>query len=295
MKQQILASLVAAAVLTVTLLTNSFARADDIYVSCYNSGNGTIYKYDSSGHRTIFASGLNCPWSLAADKSGNLYATNLDNQIYKYDSSGNRSTFASGVDCSALTFDNSGNLYASGNPGYDGIVLKFDSKGNRTTFVTGLGENVQGIAFDNSNNFYAATGGNGNGTIVKFDSNGNRLRTYSGPYAPRGLIFDSTSSSLYATGWEKIIKYDLNTNTTSTTSISGGWPWGIAFDSSRNLFVADSYKNMIYKFDPSGNRSTFASGVDTPYSIVVTPEPATLVLVGLGGLMLRAKNGKRKA
>jgi sugar lactone lactonase YvrE len=287
MKKQVLSVLVAG--LVFTFLLDSFVRADDIYVSCFNNFNGTIYKYDSSGHRTVFASGLPVTWGIAADKYGNLYTADIDSHIYKFDPSGNRTTFATSVtNPKALTFDNSGNLYVSCNYS-TGVVMKFDSSGNRTTFVTGLGENPQGIAFDNLNNLYAATGGNADGTIVKFDSSGHMLGTFPGPYQPRGMMFDGVSGCLYATGSQEIIKYDLITNVTTTTTVSGGWPWGIAFDSRRNLFVTDVDKGMIYKFDPRGIRSTFASGLDHPYSIAVIPEPATLILLGLGGMILRRK------
>ncbi len=287
------------AVLTAAVLVflvGSFAYADDIYVSSYSSGNGTIYKYDSSGNRTTFASGLFCPWGLAADKNGNLYSTNFSNDtIYKFDSSGSRSAFVSGAtDCTALTFDRSGNLYATCNID-GGVVYKFDSNKNRSTFVSGLGENPQGIAFDSSNNFYVVTGGSGSGAIVKLDSSGNRTTFASDISYPLGLMFDSITSSLYATSWANIATFDLNGNKTASISVGGGWPYGIAFDSSRNLFVADCYNGMIYKYDPSGNSSLFASGLDTPYSIVVIPEPLTLSLLVFGGLSLLGRRNQKQS
>jgi DNA-binding beta-propeller fold protein YncE len=75
------------------LLTSVIAHADYIYVSCY----GTIEKFDSSGNRSTFASGL-YSMGLAFDSSGNLYAAEYDyGTIEKFDSSGNRSIFASGL------------------------------------------------------------------------------------------------------------------------------------------------------------------------------------------------------
>jgi hypothetical protein len=159
------------------LLTSVIAHADYIYVSCY----GTIEKFDSSGNRSTFASGLYSR-GLAFDSSGNLYAAdNGINTIDKFDSSGNRSTFASfstmdgGI---GLAFDSSGNLYAT-DYGY-GTIEKFDSSGNRSTFASGLYS--MGLAFDSSGNLYAAE--YDYGTIEKFDSSGNRSIFASGLNSP---------------------------------------------------------------------------------------------------------------
>src|SRR5437879_10163874 len=43
-------------------------------------------------------------------------------------------------------------------------------------------------------------------------------------------------------------------------------PQGLAFDSTRNMFVADG--SYIYKFSPVGVQSTFASGLRSPLGLV---------------------------
>ena len=50
--------------------------------------------------------------------------------------------------------------------------------------------------------------------------------------------------------------------TTFATGLNG--VWGLAFDTSGNLFEGDSLSGHIYKFTPGGSRSTFASGLSTP-------------------------------
>jgi sugar lactone lactonase YvrE len=74
---------------------------------------------------------------------------------------------------------------------------------------------------------YVSCHNQSSGTIEKFDSSGNR----------------STFAS------------DLNR------------PQGLAFNSSGNLYAADSGYGTIEKFDSSGNISTFASGLDTPLGL----------------------------
>jgi DNA-binding beta-propeller fold protein YncE len=69
-----------------------------------------------------------------------------------------------------------------------------------------------------------------------------------------------------------------------------GGPLGLAFDSSGDLYVAAFNNGTIEKLDSSGNRSTFASGLNGPTFIATqVPEPATLLLFGLGVVMLRKK------
>jgi DNA-binding beta-propeller fold protein YncE len=48
-----------------------------LYVAAYHD-NGTIYKFDLSGNKSIFASGLGQPLDLAFDSSNNLYVANFD-------------------------------------------------------------------------------------------------------------------------------------------------------------------------------------------------------------------------
>ena len=134
---------------------------------------------------------------------------------------------------------------------FGGTIEKFDSSGNMSTFASGLGY-PEGLAFDSSDNLYASTEGSaqGSGTIEKFDSSGNR--------------------STFATGLQS--------------------PAGLAFDSGGNLYAANYWSGTIEKFDSSGNGFTFASGLNYPNFIAMqVPEPATLLLLTLGGLFLRKR------
>jgi hypothetical protein len=62
-------------------------------------------------------------------------------------------------------------------------------------------------------------------------------------------------------------------------------------DSADNLFVADAPSCNVYKFTPDGTRSTFASGLNYPAFLACQPipEPATLLLLGLGAVILRKR------
>ena len=275
-------------VIALTLLTSSVTYADNIYVSCF--GYGIVQKFNSSGTGTTFASGMDSPEGLAFDKSGNLYvAIAGSGTIKKFNSSGSGTTFASGLgEPAGLAFDSSGNLYVSDYAeGLNGTIYKFNSSGSRFTFASGLTGGVWGLTCDSSGNL----SGTGNGAIYKFNSSGSRSTFASGSdlYGASGLAFDS-SSNLYVTCWQNGTIEKFNSSGNRTTFASGLSPDGLAFDSSGNLYEADY--SAIYKFDSSGNRSTFASGLHYVPGCIATqiPEPATLLLLGLGAVMLRKRS-----
>jgi sugar lactone lactonase YvrE len=153
----------------------AFDNNGNLYVADYE--HYLILKFDSSGHKSVFASsGMYTPNGLAFDSSGNLYVSDTwTNNIVKLNPSGQASVFAtanSGLNFPAgLAFDGSGNLYVA-NPGND-TVVKFDTNGVGSVFAnanSGL-QAPQGLAFDSNGNLYVANWGNN--TIEKFDTNGN--------------------------------------------------------------------------------------------------------------------------
>lgn len=191
----------------------------------------------------------------AGSYADNIYVSCFGSgKITKFCSGGKSSTFASGMDGpEGLAFDSSGSLYVTcfylEESRYLGEVRRFDSSGNGSVFASGLIGHPSGLAFDSSGYLYVTN--ELGGTIEKFDSSGN--------------------SSIFASG--------LN------------YPWGLEFDSSGYLYVANNGDSSVVKIDPRGNKSVFASsGVSGPEGIAIqVPDPSTLLLLGLGGLLLRKR------
>jgi streptogramin lyase len=103
-------------------------------------------------------------------------------------------------------------------------------------------------------------------TIDKFSSTGVRSNFATGLPGPYGLAFD-TSGNLFAAS------YHANTITKFTSAGSSVFatglagPVGLAFDSASNLFVANSSSGEILSYTPSGARSTFFTGLSSPAGI----------------------------
>jgi sugar lactone lactonase YvrE len=148
----------------------------------------------------------------------------------------------------ALACDSEDNLFVATTTK---TIYKFTPGGTQSTFASGLNTNF--LAFDSASNLFVSDGGSGvpkSGNIYKFTPDGTRSTFASGLFTP----------------------------------------FGLAFDSDGNLFVADSGHQSIYKYMPDGTRSTFASITGwSPYALAFqpVPEPATLLLLGLGAVLLR--------
>src|SRR5207249_5464538 len=147
---------------------NLFAVDDEYGIT---NGTGTIDEFTPNGVRSTFASGLNIPFGLAFDKSGNLFVAVVDagsGAVYKFTPAGVRTTFASGLTGPVdLAFDSAGNLFVA-----DGVAIyKLTPTGARKTFAT-LQLNANGLAFDRAGNLFVGAGGdivlNNTGTIYKF-------------------------------------------------------------------------------------------------------------------------------
>src|SRR5215813_879173 len=95
--------------LAAVLVTNRApAAVGDLYEADFSSK--TVFKFTPAGTKSTFVSGLNGPYGLAFDGSGNLLvADQASNTIFKFTPAGGKSTFVSGLSGPVgLAFDSSG-------------------------------------------------------------------------------------------------------------------------------------------------------------------------------------------
>jgi sugar lactone lactonase YvrE len=195
-------------------------------------------------------SGLDGPWGMAVDSSGNLWVVDSNNyrvvafaapfstaesallvvgQSGLTTSSGPGQTWFSYA--TLVAFDPSGNLWVTDNG--NGAILRFArpfSTGEAAGLVIGQGQNTVtrpiGLAIDSTGSLWAA------------DFDNDRVLQFAPPFT------NGMNANL------EIGQPSFTTNSFVTTQSTFTAPVGVAFDSSGNLWVADSISSRILRFSP---------------------------------------------
>jgi uncharacterized protein (TIGR03437 family) len=235
------------------------------YAGNYTSG----FSGDGSAAKSAELAG---PFSMAVDKSGNIYiADQFNNRIRKVDTSGNITTVAgngtSGYlgdggaatsaelsDPEGVAVDSSGNLYISDTG--NSVVRKVSSSGTMSTFagtvVNGPGYSGDGAAataaqlfhpsgltVDPKGNVYIADTSNNIIRIVTTDGN---INTYAGNFGA-GIGFTGDGGP--------------------ATSARLNNPEGVALDVAGNLYIADGNNNRIREVTKSTGIINTVAGSST--------------------------------
>jgi sugar lactone lactonase YvrE len=236
-------------------------KAGFLYVA--NSGANTILKFPTGGGSPVtFAStGLNSPFGLVFNSTGDLYAANHSSSTIQ-------------------KLDNAGSL-----------VAPFP--------VTSANMNgPDGLAVDGSGNFYAASANNN--TIQKFDSAGAFISDFvsfaGGLSAPRGLAI--RDGVLYVANY---ISSTIKMFALSDGSALGNFanstdgllnPVGIAFDDAGSLYVANAGNQNVLKFTAPHVSSLFSNIYNqSPDFIAIQCEPAVLTIALYAGITLQGSVG----
>lgn len=268
-----------------TLLRSAPARAQDLYVSTYES---TIVKITQGGVLSLFASGdgLEYPYGLAFATSGDLYAVRNPGGIRKISPEGNICVFATqdsgvGHNSAGLVIDSSGNLYAA--HASFGLVIKVTPKGVGSIFAT-VDLGAQGMAIDSIGNIYVAC--YNSNTIYRITPDG-IVTFFATASHPWGLAFDP-SGNLYVSSAQDNTINKITPAGVSSPFASGGLlytPAGLTCDTSGNLYVANFNGSNILKIDPAGIVSVFFSGNGLNYPVYLTfgPRPDAILTVQVTG------------
>ncbi len=222
----------------------------------------------SAAQSAVPTGGLNYPYRVAVDASGNLYISDTQaNRVLK-------ETLTNGVYTESVVassglatpygvaVDGSGNVYIADN-GHNRIVEESPSGSSYTQTVvsTSALSYPTGVAADASGDLYIADTGHGR-ILVERPSGGSYLETaltYASNFAQiTGIAVDS-SGNIYVSDIDYSAVYEetfsSGSYTPSTISTSGlNYPYDIAVDASGNLYVSDfTNKRIVLLTNNSGS------------------------------------------
>jgi len=251
----------------------------NVYVA--DTGNHRIRKITPSGEVTTlagstegFANGpgaaaqFNLPADVAVDSTGTVYiADTWNNRIRKVTPSGVVTTLAGST---RGYFDSTGTAAQFDNPygiavDASGNVYVADTRNHRIRKITPSGEvttlagSTQGYADGNGAtaqfNYPNDVAVDASGTVYVADADNHRIRKIT----PSGEV-----TTLAGSGYTDEDGHGGFADGTGTTA-QFDWPYGVAVDSSGNVYVADAANNRIRKITAGGVVTTLAGAADQFY------------------------------
>jgi sugar lactone lactonase YvrE len=235
-----------------------FADRDNGRIRRIDIGSGIITTYAGGGPENAAEEGIaataahiNTPIGVALDPAGNILLTSLDVGVRRVDKNTGiiRTVYHDGGLVIGLAADKSGTIFAT-----DGYVEvnRFKAGATEPELIAGNGKFVgdgrsaeaailhspQGIALDRSGNLYIVD--QQASIIRKVDVADGSISTVAG-----------VVGNVYAPPEQE---------GTPAKEAAIGYPTDIAFDTARNLYIADELNGKVWRVDTSGKLTTFAGG-----------------------------------
>ncbi|MCX6631897.1 MAG: SMP-30/gluconolactonase/LRE family protein, partial [Candidatus Solibacter sp.] len=256
----------------------------------FSSGN-SVFKIDAAGSMTLVAGNsrpgfsgdggpavsaqLNTPQGIALDSAGNVYiADSLNNRVRKVDTKGIITTFAGNGNTSDPGF------WGDNGPATDAnikmpVAMAVDSAGN--VYIAASADNtIRKVTTDGIINIFAGAGYKGYyGDYSKDSISGKVLSDgvaiHAGITSPQDVAIGPKGAILIADTGNAVIRQVDSAGIITTISGNGSVgisgddvattlamvsPFGVAVDSSGNVYVAEFGSNRIRKVDTSGKITT---------------------------------------
>lgn len=235
------------------------------------------------------------PIAVVEDAQGNIYVADHDNhQIRMITPGGMVSAFAGTGELGAGNETDDGTVANAkfGNP--SGIAI--DPTSGAIYVAEAAFHRIRKIINGNVTTFAGSTVGyeNGEGTDAKFNK-------------PYGLTIDNQGNVYVADSENNRIRKITSAGVVSNLAGNGDAdyengqgenaefdkPYGVDVDSEGNVYVADAENHRIRKITPSGNVSSFISGLSNPVSVALDGQNNVYVADGFGNRILKISQNEQ--
>jgi sugar lactone lactonase YvrE len=225
---------------------------------------------------TLASSGLNGPYGVAVDGSGNVYIADSQNSVIReWNASTQLMTtlVSSGLnDPSGVAVDNSGNVYIADT--VNNAIKEWSASTQQVTTLVSSGLNgPSSVAVDGSGNVYIAD--TLNGAIKEWSASTQQVTALvsSGLFLPFGVAVDGSGNVYIADTFNNAIREWSVSTQQVTTLVSSGLksPRGVAVEGSGNVYIADTLNGAIEEWSASTQQVTTLapSGLNEPYGVAV--------------------------
>ncbi len=208
--------------------------------------------------------GLNQPYGVTTDHTGNVYIADFgNNRVLELKTDGTQATIGSDLyEPAGVVLDKDGNVYIAdlGNS----RVLKVAPDGTQTTLVAGLGSPI-GLALDGSGDLFIADSAEG---LLELSPDGNLTTAgYGLLVEPQGVAVDAAGNLFVAdTGLSEVVEFKTDGTLRYFAATA---PTGVTLDSAGNLYIADFGGSQVLKVTPDGIQTTIGSGYSSPAAVAV--------------------------
>ena len=217
--------------------------------------------YVSAGTVPLVSTGLNGPYGVAVDGSGNVYmADKSNNTVKKWNASTQAVTtlVSSGLSYpTGVAVDGAGNVYIADT--LNNAIKEWNASTQTVTTLVSSGlYDPEGVAVDGAGNVYISD--TMNFAIKEWNASTQAVTTLvsSGLRSPVGVAVDGAGNVYIADTMNNAIK-EWNASTHAvTTLVSSGLnePYGVAVDNSGNVCIADTYNAAIMEWSASTHAVT---------------------------------------
>ncbi len=223
---------------------------------------------------TLVSTGLDAPFDVAVDASGNVYiADAFNNAIKEWNASTQQvsTLVSSGLNHpESVAVDAAGNVYIADFE--NNAIKEWNASTQQVSTLVSSGLNfAQGVAVDAAGNVYIAD--TDNNAIKEWNATTQQVSTLvSGLSLPDGIAVDAAGNVYIADSGDNAIKeWHAATGQLSTVVASGLMsPQGVAVDGAGNVYIADTNHGAIKEwYAATGQVASLASGLNGPFGAAV--------------------------